>query len=167
MHKYDGKLQRDRFNLLELKESPWNFFPKLRTIQVPRRRARKSETRFLTGPVCVCVFCMLIQNRARCTDSAILTAIASCRREVRGRGGGAGGRNILRARDYQYARDTASPFFLGERKREQSYSSRYFAASWRVRADQVFSCLGSGNVNVVEIIKRQKLQNDLHLPDNR
>lgn len=31
------------------------------------------------------------------------------------------GRNILHARDYQYARNTASTFFLGERKRERNY----------------------------------------------
>lgn len=46
--------------------------------KLPWRRGYKNEKRFLESSV----FCMLTQNRARCTDSAILTAIASCR--VRG-----------------------------------------------------------------------------------
>jgi len=52
------------------------IFSKLRAIGMPPRRARKNEKRFLGSRR---VFCMLMQNRARCPDSAILTAIASCR----------------------------------------------------------------------------------------
>lgn len=54
-------------------------------------------------------------------ESAILTAIESARGGGRAAGGGSGnsGRNILRARDYQYAPDTTGPFFLGERKRNE------------------------------------------------
>lgn len=66
-------------------------------------------------------------------ESAILTAIERVRggRGGGGRGGregvgwlhssrdGNAGKNILRARDHQYAPDTASPFFFGERKRNE------------------------------------------------
>jgi len=105
---------RKEFNPLEWEENAWNFF-QIAHSNYTSRRGHKNEKRFLESGV----FCMLTQNRARCTDSAILTAIASCR----DRGGARGGRNILRARDYQYARDTASPFFLGERT---ELPSRYF-----------------------------------------
>jgi len=51
------------------------FFPNCAHLNYTSRRGHKNEKRFLESGV----FCMLTQNRARCTDSAILTAIASCR----------------------------------------------------------------------------------------
>lgn len=98
------------------------FFSKLYVFKVPSLLARKSEKRFLGSGV----FCMLIQNRARyrlrhLDRDSVLSGL-----------GARGGRNILRTRDYQYARDIASPFFLGERKRKQSYRRDIFK-TWHVR----------------------------------
>lgn len=53
-------------------------------------------------------------------ESAILTAIERTQGVGRcSRVDENVGRNILRARDYQYAPDTASPFLFGERKRSE------------------------------------------------
>lgn len=46
------------------------------------------------------------------------------------------GRNILHARDYQYARNTVGTFFLGEWKRERNYcldiSETWCARNWNI-----------------------------------
>ena len=69
-------------------------------------------------------------------ESAILTAIERDSRGMVGREqvDGNAGKNILRTGDYQYAADTASPFFLVERKRnEVPETDRGETSRFRVR----------------------------------